>query len=207
MKYVIQDYTCHSWRSPVRTRSSVRRKIQNSYVSGFQSTKSSRRKEARPRWLKYGGLPHSDRSIFHEDMTKERCRMTLRWISVNQSLSRYKRSSSDFMKSYVLLRYFVRIDRSPTVPSYSLGQARRINNYVCFARNIEGLINRLSAFIWEGRDRDVLISSRRKGVAGIAARFLGLRKLMTVLLIMSISLMLEEDGILLRIGRQTLLVS
>lgn len=119
VKYVVQNYTCHSWRSPVRTRSSVRREIQNSYVSGFQSAKSSHRKEARPRWLKYGGLPHSDRSIFHEDMTKERCRMTLRWISVNQSLSRYKRSSSDFMKSYVLLRYFVRIDRSPTVPSYS----------------------------------------------------------------------------------------
>lgn len=33
-------------------------------------------------------------SIFHEDMTKERCRMTLRWISVNQSLSRYNPSVS-----------------------------------------------------------------------------------------------------------------
>lgn len=26
----------------------------------------------------FGGLPHSNRSIFHEDMTKEGCRMTLR---------------------------------------------------------------------------------------------------------------------------------
>lgn len=38
-------------RSSVRTCSSARRETQNSYVSGFQSAKSSRRKEARPGWL------------------------------------------------------------------------------------------------------------------------------------------------------------
>lgn len=43
----------------------------------------------------------------------------------------------------------------PSVPSYSLEQSRRINNYVCCARNTGGLINRLSAFTWGDRDRDI----------------------------------------------------
>lgn len=122
---------------------------ENSFVARYKiptcrtfNPPNPRRKEARPRWLKYDGLPHSDRSIFHEDMTKERCRMTLRRISVNQSLSRYKRPSSDFMK----LEFSFDILSESIVPS-SLEQSRRITKYVCFARNIGGLINRLSAFI------------------------------------------------------------
>lgn len=94
-----------------------------------------------------GGLPHSDRTIFHEDMTKEGCRNDVA-VNLGESIS-VSLQSVGFTKSYIRLRYFIKIDCSSPHPGRCSSE---INNYVCCTRNIGRLINRLSAFAREDRE-------------------------------------------------------